>query len=647
MSSLWHLFQPSEPTLSTWTPDTPPSLSGVDEVYLDCETDGLRWWEDSRPIGIAVKRPGEERGKYLPFGHRGGGNLGESIVKEWAHRELRGKKIRNLKMKFDVHEMRAWGVDLIEQGCTFTDISHTAALLDDNRRQFNLDILLRDFLGQEKVGKELDAAHMANYHASQVAPRAAGDVEAVERLTTHLYPMLAEQGLMDVQRLEDRVIPAVCEMERNGALIDVGLLDRMIAESDRVLTTCLMNVYRESGMRINPDSSKDMIKLFHQRGLKFEEFTDTGKPSFTDAVLRGIHDPAITWVRRAGKLASIRSKFLLKYRKDVDRHGILRYSLNQLQSDEGGTVSGRFSSSAINGYGINIQQQMSVEGNLEALEDILDMMAPDNWPIIRRLHIPLVGADFFSADAKQIEYRMFAHYANNLRVIRAYEENPDLSFHEFIWGILKGFKESIGYKATKNLNFAKIYGAGVLKLALMLGYIIEREFLELKMHFERFGYDKMDQHPKLRETLEINRIYARALPEVAPLLKEAGRLAETRGYVRTILGRRSRFPNKSRLHKALNAVIQGGAADIAKLKIASLFESRKELELMLRHTEHDEICGDLFNPSKAAVIRELLNEQSIPMRVPIRWDVETGKNWALGEVEKYLKKSGPLKRGRE
>jgi hypothetical protein len=67
----------------------------------------------------------------------------------------------------------------------------------------------------------------------------------------------------------------------------------------------------------------------------------------------------------------------------------------------------------------------------------------------------------------------------------------------------------------------------------------------------------------------------------------------------------------------------------------------------LRHTEHDEICGDLFNPSKAAVIRELLNEQSIPMRVPIRWDVETGKNWALGEVEKYLKKSGPLKRGRE
>ena len=132
-----------------WSPPEPPSLDGIDRIELDCETNGLRWWDGDLPIGIGIGTP-DGIYRYLPWGHAGG-NLSEETVKRWAQRELRNKQIFNLNIKFDNHHLYRWGVDLEAQGCTISDVGHRAALLDDHRRHFDLEALSQDLLGKGKL----------------------------------------------------------------------------------------------------------------------------------------------------------------------------------------------------------------------------------------------------------------------------------------------------------------------------------------------------------------------------------------------------------------------------------------------------------------------------------------------------------------
>ena len=81
----------------TWRPEAPPSLDDEHEIEVNVETTGLKWWEDDRPLAISVYAKG--RAWYLPFRHRGLGNLDEAVVKRWAQRELRGKRITNINTR--------------------------------------------------------------------------------------------------------------------------------------------------------------------------------------------------------------------------------------------------------------------------------------------------------------------------------------------------------------------------------------------------------------------------------------------------------------------------------------------------------------------------------------------------------------------
>ena len=597
-------------------PGSPPCLDGVDDLAFDCETDGLRWWEGDRPIGCSITLP-EGTAVYLPWGHKGGGNLDEAVVKRWAQRELRGKHLTGLNIRFDVHHFREWGVDLEAQGCTFSDVGHYAALLDDHRRRFNLDSLVQDYLGLEKVGKELDATRMASYHAGEVAPRAEADVWQVRDLRAKMWPLLDQQGLQQVRQLEDEVIPVVCEMERNGTLIDQELLEKWIHDTQQDFERCLWAIYRDTGLSIDPGKNESKERLFKHLG-KHIEHTANGAPSFTDAILKAVNHPTIEHLRRAVKLKSLRSKYLLKYRDAIGSDGVLRYALHQLRAEkddtgQAGTISGRFSSSAITrGVGVNIQQVMKVAKQALSFGDQY---------LIRQLHVPESGL-WLSADAMQIEYRMFASYAGTPSVLQAYEKDPLLSFHKLIWEMIKPFKPDITYRQQKDLNFAKIYAAGIVKLARMLEFISESEAEDLRRMRATRG------HPKLAQAVEVEQIYARELPEVAPLLRKASNLAAERGYIKTLLGRRMRFPNGQRLHKALNGIIQGGAADVNKQKLIELHRERKQTGFKMRFTVHDEVDGDCPDAESAKRVGEILDRQSFPsLKVPILWDISTGKNW--------------------
>lgn len=632
-----------------WDGALPPDVTHIRDLEIDFETAGLRWWAGEHPVGAGVALP-DGSTYYLAWGHRGGGNnISEEAAKDWF-RALRKKRITNTNVRFEVHQAREWGnIDFEAQECEVSDVSHYAALLDDRRQKFSQEVLVKDFLkdeAEEKVkvvnGIVLDGSQMAEYHASVVSVRARADVRQVQKLKKVMWPLLDAQDLQRVRALEDDVIYPVCEMERNAAVVDIPLLNQMATDAEQAYLRALWEIHRETGIaNFNPNAQSSWLAMFKHEGID-PPLAATGRPTFKDVYLKRIDNKNIQLGRKAGKLADLLSKYLHKMQRVISSDGKLRYALHQLRSQkdewsnsgEAGTISGRFASTEIcEDEGWNQQQVMKV------IKQWLNY-GPDY--IIREL-FPAEDPNwlFFSADAMQIEYRLFAHYANNPAVIEAYQKNPEMSFHKFVWELIKPFKPDITYRQQKDLNFAKIYGAGLKKLALMLEFITEAQFEELNRTKAR------NDHPLLAKAKEVEDIYNRLLPEVGPLLRRASHLAMPycsefcrrhdelhrtvphRGFVKTILGRRTRFETPhDRIHKAFNGVDQGSAADIMKQKLVELHRARKYTQLKLRWTVHDEVDGDIPDLEHAQRVGEILNRQSFPdLKVPILWEWKTGKTW--------------------
>lgn len=642
MNSLFDMAQalPVPPrAYENWKPEAPtPIPSDVKDVYLDFEGFGYRWDRGDLPGGVAVLHAGQPEGKYYPWAHRQGPNLSKEQVLTWMRQELKGKRITNLNTKFEVHESKNLGVDFEELGCEVSDVAHYAALLDDSRRTFNQEALVQEYLfdGEAKVttidGVALDASRMMDYHPGVVAVRAVADVRQVKKLRDVMWPRLDAENLQRVRALEDRLIYPVVAMERNAAPIDTEKLERWVKESETQYTRKLFHIAKQVGFQINPNSRKDMHRLFKHLNLE-----DSG--SYADAVLAAVDHPTIQDVRKAVKLASLRSKYLVKYLKTIGADHLLRYAMHQLRGDEGGTISGRFSSSALfhnEGVGANIQQVMACGKQRVAWgyeED--DASHDDEIFLIRDLFIAAPGNLLFAADAMQIEYRKFASLIATPRILDAYRQDVRTNFHKLVWALVKELAPHVTYKQQKNLNFAYIYGAGLPKLCFMLGLITETQFNAIAAIAAQPGYAR-DRYAMAHnitgwfEGKKIKKIYETVLPEVAPTLKRFIEQAEHEGFVSTFLGRRCRFPDRDRMHKALNAVIQGGAAEDNKVKVCEAYESRKETGFIIRMSVHDELVGDVPDMEAAYKLDKILNHQSFPdvNTVPILWESGVGPSWA-------------------
>lgn len=607
---------PGAPRDRAWSPPEPPRIrsAGVREVCLDLETDGLRWWRGDRPVGLAVGFWADEAktrvdSRYLPTGHAGG-NMDEGALRRWMREELAGVRVVNLNTRFDGHMSREGYEDLEALGCTFGDVGHYAALLDDHRRGFSLEAVAQDWIGSGKL-QSPEFRRMRDYHASEVAPYARRDVELPLRVQEAMRPEMERQGLTRVAALEDDVIPVVMEMERNGCPLDMEKLRRFRRECRSRITELAWKIYRDTGARVDADRPGDMANLFAKLKLPIVHYTEKGKPSFSDDALANHGHPSVIDAREMRKLSSLDSKFLSKYIEGCP-DGILRSAFHQLRTDEGGTVSGRFSASAIARADAEIEDGGAEGGNVQQVAEASKQAKStgDRW-IIRELYVPgTKGAAILSSDAMQVEYRLFASMARPKTVLEAYAKDPTVSYHEVVWAIVKQFTQEMTYKQLKNLNFALLYGAGIAKLALMMGVSEE-------------------------EAREFVRIMEQAVPEARGYLHECMNVARRTGFVQTLTGRRVRFPGGQRLHKALNGVIQGGATgDITKMKLVELHRARRATGLTLRATIHDEVLGDAPDLACAREVHRILNDQSVyaswvpgGLVVPILWSTECGPNW--------------------
>lgn len=606
----------------TWIAEEPPDLTGIDEVILNFATDGLDWHKGARPVGVTVSTLDGQLTRFLPF-RFAGGNLEEETIKRWAREQLRGKKITNSKTKFDLHQSREWGVDLEEQGCTFSDIQHTAALLDDHRKRFGLDVLAQDYFPGDPFVGRVDESRHHHYHAAEVAEREIFTARLVGRLRDVMYPEIDKQELRKVQDLEDAVIPATVEMEKNGSLLNVELLDQYHKECLTKHDQLLWEVAKECGFAFD-HTAKGWQRLFEVLGLPPTDGND-------EAVINGIDHPLVKKGYLASQYASLDSKTFKAYKDNIGDDGVLRFEINQLKGEKGGTVSGRFS--------IGYVHQVPNHDNHSLV------FGEELFP--RRLFIPETG-DYLEADAMQIEQRLLVHYMKNPKLIAQYDGDLErlmkgeetVSYHKITWKMLKdGYKPDMLYSHTKNYNFAFQYGAKSIKLAVMMKFITEAEGDEIRR-------SKRWNDPRLAVTKEIEEAYRAMMPEGGKVLDRAAHLAKTqcdefckrnddlhrqfphRGYVKTYLGRRSRFPMNYKTYIGLNRVLQGTAADIMKQKIVELHRERKRTGFVMRLTVHDAVGGDAKTPETKAMVSEILNRQSFPLSVPILWSTKTGPNWA-------------------
>lgn len=586
-----------------WSPPgVLPELKGVKRLTLDLETTGLDKHKDL-PVGIACCTD-TGLNFYLPYRHDGGGNLDPAQVRRWAKRELRDMDIANINMPFDAAVLENDGISLEEQGCRLHELSHPPALLNEYRYGgFNLDALLQEYCQERKMACPVPPHRIKEAHSSMIGPYAESDAAKAMKLWQALTPLIQKEELERVLDVEDRLIYVVNHMERVGARLDVPKLHRWRREVSAEAQRLELELSKDAGRRTNPDSQPEMKALFEKLGLPHQD-------TFTAEVLIATKHPVVLKALRIRRLKSLLSKYLDKY-AHVLQGDKLPFSLYQLRANDEnrGTITGRFSSA-----NVNIQQVMKVEQQIE------DFGSEDF--IIRELFIPDDGLEMFAADASQIEFRLFAHYSGSDRLIRRYHEEPDVDFHQIVADMI-GQKR----KDAKHNNFGKLYGMGIEKLAIRLGYTCTcapfgtmREFWKKEHHGSSC--------PAL-VAIDIAATYDEEFPEAKRLMNKAMQLAEQRGYVKTLLGRRGRFPEKRGFHKAINKVIQGSAADINKLTLVELYRHRKDLGISkLRLTVHDEAVGD-FHPDPAfkTRLKEFLDHPVLDLKVPILWDVETGANW--------------------
>ena len=607
-------FLGSEPPRidASYRPDEPPDLAGIDEIVLNFATDGVDWARGHRPGGVTVSSMDGSLCRFLPF-RFASGNLDEATVKRWAQEQLRNKRIVNSRTKFDVHMSRAWGVDLEAQGCTFSDVGHTAGLLDNTRKRVGLDYLAADWLPDLPKSHRVDETQHLNYHAAEAAERERFTASLVWRLRQAMWPKVVAEGLEEVHALEDSVIPAVVEMERNGAPIDLELMERCGQEVKAEHDKLMIAVSKEAGFAFEHTAS-GWKRLLEGLKLKVPD-------SFNEASLNQVDHPLVRKGQQASQLASLNSKIFKAYPEHVV-DGILRYDINQMASEDGGTSTGRFS--------IGLVQQVPNAENHEAAFG-------DRW-FPRSLFIPGAG-QVGEADAEQIEFRLLVHYSQNKKLLEAYRKDPRMSFHKEMWAMLKAYKPDMLYVHTKSYNFASAYGAKSIKLATMMGFITEREGAEIRAA-------KLWDDPRLALIKGIEAAYAQAHPEAKALLEKAAHLAKPacddyckrgdrwhrelphRGWVKTMDGRRSHFTEGSKHYIALNHIIQGSGASIMKRKLKELHDARKATQFVMRITNHDAVVGDALEPDTMAKVGAILDAQSYPLSVPILWACKQGPSWA-------------------
>lgn len=614
-------------------PEEYPDLSGERLIAIDLETfdpdlkeTGAGWaTKKGHVIGIAVAVEGNEW--YFPIRHANGGNLDARRTLAWLRGVCSDPDCTYVfhNAMYDIGWLRAEGVELKGR---IADTMVAAPLLDENRFSYSLNNLGRDYLKEQKDERSLREAaqqmgldpksEMWKLPAHFVGRYAEQDAALTLRLWRHLSSLMADAEITSIFDLEMRVLKVCLAMRERGVRVDLEKADRVKDRLRREEEEVLLAVQKETGVDVNIWAAASVAKAFDALSLTYPRTPKSDAPSFTKNFLSTHDHPVAKAVVRARELNKARTTFIDSILKHTV-NGRIHADIHQLRSDDGGTVTGRFSYS-----NPNLQQIPSRDNEIS--------------PLIRGLFLPEPGEKWGSFDYSSQEPRIVVHYASLLKMrgadkfVEAYQEDPRSDFHQLAADIV-----GVPRKQAKTINLGLFYGMGVNKLGEQLG-----------LDFE--------------SAKDLFSIYHDKVPFVKELTSRVSSIADSRGVIRTLLGRRCRFDkweprafgsNKAYPHdearqvygdttllkraftyKALNRLIQGSAADQTKKAMVDLYDAGILPMIQI----HDELALSVSSRQQALTIMDVM-QGCVELSVPSVVDAELGPSW--GEAKLSLDEAFP------
>jgi len=613
-----------------WVPPTElPDITDRSEIAIDLETCdpniktlGPGWpRNDGFVVGYAVAVDGWKG--YLPVAHEGGGNLDKRIVHNWLKKVLAcpADKIMH-NAQYDLGWLKAEG---FEVNGNIVDTMVVAALLDENRFSFSLNACGYDYLSKTKSEKGLVEAakefgfdpkgEMWRLPAQFVGDYAEGDAELTLELWRYFKVQVAKEGIQTVFELERDLLPCLVDMTLRGIRVDTDAMEQATQFMLKKKKEALNNVKTLCGFDVEIWAAASIAKAFDQVGLSYPK-TEKGAPSFTKAFLNTHEHDLAKQLLLAREFDKSKNTFMDGLSKHIGKDGRIHGHINQIRSDDGGTVSGRISMS-----NPNLQQ--------------IPARHPELGPMIRSVFLPEEGEKWASIDYSQQEPRILVHFAalyqKNTRIempkvdefVDGYTNNPDMDFHTMVADMA-----DIPRKQAKVINLGMMYGMGVNKLA-----------------------DQLDLSTD--EAKELTSQYNERVPFVKKLMRvvqDRVQNGNSEGSIRSLMGRKCRFPlfepktfgmhkamplEEAKIHyganvalqramayKALNRLIQASAADMTKKAMVDLYKEGVTPLLQV----HDELAFSVKNEDEAKKLAEIMCN-GIPLEVPMKTDVEIGSSW--------------------
>ena len=573
-------------------------LSTADVISLDTETTSTNAIE-AQLVGLSFAIE-EKKAYYVPVPEQA--NEAQNIVNRFKPIYENPKTLKvGQNIKYDLEVLRNYGIAL--QGPLFdTMVAHY--LLQPELRH-NMDFMAEVYLNYETV--HIDALigpkgkaqkNMRELAPSEVYNYACEDADITLQLKNVLQPKLVEAG---VERLFNEVemplIPVLAEMECNGVRIDTAALK----ETSQVFTERMLQleqeIYQAAGKTFNVASPKQVgdILFGEMKIIDKPKKTKTGQYVTSEEVLQTLRSkhPIVAHILDYRALKKLLGTYVDALPKLINpRTGHIHTSFNQAV-----TATGRLSSSDPNLQNIPVRGEDGKE--------------------IRKCFIPEEGCEFFSADYSQIELRVMAHLSQDANMLDAFREGYDIHAATAAKIYNKPVSEVTRDERTKakRANFGIIYGITVFGLADRLN--IERA--EAKQLID--GYFKM-------------------FPQVQQYMEQAKETARANGYVETFFHRRRYLPDINSGNatvraiaerNAINAPIQGSAADIIKVAMVRIFQrfQRENIHSKMILQVHDELNFSVLPTEKEQVERIVMEEMqaAYPLDVPLVADSGWGNNW--------------------
>jgi len=575
-------------------------LQTLEEFCFDTETTGINphqaeivgfsvSWEAHKAYYIPIPEKKEDAQKVM--------NTFKPIFENTNIRKI-GQNI-----KYDILILKNYAIHV--QGEVFDSMIAHYLLQPDLRH--NLNYLSEQYLGyqpvdiEELIGKKgAKQGSMRNVPLEKLTDYAAEDADLTFQLKELFEKELQKTGLADLsETIEMPLIPVLAEMESTGVKININALDEFAKKLTKELIIIEEKIIDQAGISFNISSPKQLGEILFDK-LKLDpnaKKTKSKQYSTSEEILVKLADkhPIVNNVLEFRSVKKLLSTYVEALPKLInEKTGKIHTSYNQAVA-----ATGRLSSNNPNLQNIPIREERGRE--------------------IRKAFIPQDDEHILlAADYSQIELRLMAHMSQDENMLKAFKNNIDIHtttaakiFH--VENLSEVTKEQ--RRKAKTANFGIIYGISAFGLS------------------QRLNIPRTEAKQLIDE-------YFNGFPRVKKYMDKSIAEAREKGYVETLMGRkrflkdinsRNAIVRGFAERNAINAPIQGSAADIIKLAMIDVFNEMKKQQLKSKMIlqVHDELIFDVYKP-ELEQLKEMVQtkmEKAVILSIPLTVDIGTGENW--------------------